>query len=335
MAWSLWLVCCRANLPHESLWRGPCGWSAVGPRGVSSQQVGSNKVSGVKSMPSGNSPTGIPRNSRGCPKGLGALTGTALVVVSGLLAGCRLSTFGVDPGATNQAQHETHIFQGFVLAGIAVGVIVFFLIMWSIFRYRRRDPEHMPRQFFEHIPLELFYTIVPILIVIVLFIATVITEDKVDAVTPHPAVTVHVLAYQWGWQFDYGNGVVVQSGDVQIGQDSTYPTLVLPVGQTAEITLRSRDVVHGFYVRDFNFSRYAQPGVLNVFDLTVNRPGYFVGQCTQFCGLYHDTMLFKVEGVSPSQFHQWLFQQIANVRSGKPVATDGTGAPITPSQEAE
>ncbi len=254
------------------------------------------------------------------------IVGAGVLGATAILSGCRLSTFGQDPGATTQATHESHIFQGFVVAGIAVGILVFALIAWSIIRYRRRDPDAIPKQFFEHIPLELVYTIVPILIVVVLFTATVVTEDKVDAITPHPYVTVDIYAYQWGWQFYYPHNVSVVSGNVVLGQDSTYPTMVLPVGKTTQIELRSRDVVHGFYVRDFNFSRYAQPGVLNTFDLTVNRPGYFVGQCTQFCGLHHDQMLFRVEGVSPAAFDTWLADKAAATASGGGTTTPSHGA---------
>ena len=78
--------------------------------------------------------------------------------------------------------------------------------------------------------------------------------------------------------------------------------MVVPVGQTVQITLVSDDVIHGFYVRDFNFSRYALPGVTNYFDLNVLHAGIYNGQCTQICGLYHSEMLFSVRAVSPAAF---------------------------------
>ena len=228
-----------------------------------------------------------------------------LGVLALIFSSCKLPTFGQSSGATSQAQHENHLFQAFVVAGIIVGVLVFILLIWPVIFHRRKSDE-IPRQFFEHIPLELVYTIIPFIIVIGLFIATVLTENKVDAVTPNPDARVTVLAYQWGWRFEYPSGPTVYSHDVVLGQHDTYPTMVLPLGETTQITLKSLDVVHGFYVRDFNFSRYAQPGVTNVFDLTTTRAGYFIGQCTQFCGLNHDLMLFRVHVVPPSQFQQWI-----------------------------
>ena len=72
-------------------------------------------------------------------------------------------------------------------------------------------------------------------------------------------------------------------------------------------SLVSQDVIHGFYVPEFNFSRYAQPGFdTQYFDLTVQHPGIYRGQCTQFCGLYHSIMFFHVVALPPAQFQAWV-----------------------------
>jgi cytochrome c oxidase subunit 2 len=99
--------------------------------------------------------------------------------------------------------------------------------------------------------------------------------------------------------------------------------MVLPVGETVQILLVSNDVIHGFYVHDFNFSRYALPGVRNYFDLDVLRAGTYNGQCTQICGLYHSEMLFTVKAVSPSDFKQWIHQEVA---AGNTLVGPGTPA---------
>ena len=120
-----------------------------------------------------------------------------------------------------------------------------------------------------------------------------------------------VTAFQWGWRFDYPNNNVSVSGDVTNGPGGLGPQMVLPVGETVQILLVSNDVIHGFYVRDFNFSRYALPGVENRFDLDIIHTGLFPGQCTQICGLYHSEMLFTVKGVTPSQFRTWTAGEVA------------------------
>ena len=87
-----------------------------------------------------------------------------------------------------------------------------------------------------------------------------------------------------------------------IGQTTDAPTMVLPTGQTVRIYLRSYDVLHGFYVPEFNFSRYASPGYWTCFDLNVLHNGVYRGQCTQLCGLYHSLMFFNVRSVSPTAY---------------------------------
>ena len=82
--------------------------------------------------------------------------------------------------------------------------------------------------------------------------------------------------------------------------------MVIPTGQTVRIYLRSYDVLHGFYVPEFNFSRYASPGYWTSFDLNVLHNGVYRGQCTQLCGLYHSLMFFNVRSVSPSAYRTWL-----------------------------
>jgi cytochrome c oxidase subunit 2 len=236
-----------------------------------------------------------------------------------ILGGCNAPTFGAFRGATTQGHDEFKLWVGFAIAGIAVAAIVWGLIFWAIARYRRKGDE-IPRQFHEHIPLEIIYTTLPIIIIGVLFYFTVVTENEVDAVSSHPNEIVHVLAYRWGWRFSYygqnnkSQGVMIQTAAepkllAQPATSSQYPQLVIPEGETVRIVLNSADVVHGFYIPAFNFSRYALPGVTNVFDFTPTQIGVFRGQCSQYCGLYHSEMLFSVKVVSPGAFTKWVSSQ--------------------------
>ena len=226
----------------------------------------------------------------------------AAVASALLLAGCQVPNFGAYRGATTQGQDSFKLWQGFFIAGIVVLAIVGFLILFAVLRYRRRS-EAMPAQTQYHTLFEIVYTVVPVVIVLALFGFTFVTENEVDAVTSKQ-MAVNVTAFQWGWQFTYpGQHVRV------LGIETQNPTMVLPVGETVRIYLRSADVVHGFYVPAFNFSRYALPGVTNQFNLHVTHTGTFRGQCTQYCGLYHSLMLFQVKAVTPSQFTTWLSQQ--------------------------
>ena len=234
-----------------------------------------------------------------------------------LLGGCTLPTFGGFRGATVQGHDTAKLWQGMFIAGLVVAVIVYALIVWSALAYRRRSEDHFPHQFHSNVVIEIIYTVIPIIMVAGIFYFTVLTENNVDAVSKSPAEIVNVLAYRWGFQFSYesgsgaSQGVMIKTNALPSAlalpsTSSEYPQLVLPVGETVRIVLKSSDVVHGFYVPEFNFDRYAQPGWTNVFDFTPIRTGVFSGQCTQYCGLYHSEMIFSVRVESATQFRTWL-----------------------------
>ncbi len=248
------------------------------------------------------------------------------------LAGCNFyPSYGASRGATSQGQDTFKLYSGMMTTGIIIGGAVFLLILWTVLRYRRRSDD-MPKQFHENIPIEILYTVIPILIVAGLFAFTVITENKVDATvgvnarftsTGKPVVDVRVTAFQWGWRFDYPSLNVGVAGETTNGPNNHGPQMVVPVGQTVQVTLVSDDVIHGFYVRDFNFSRYALPGVTNFFDLDVLHTGTYNGQCTQICGLYHSEMLFSVRAVTPAAFRLWAAAQVA---AGNTLSRSGSSA---------
>ena len=239
------------------------------------------------------------RASRGA-RAAGALLG--LVASSSFLAACKLPSFGAFRGNTLQGNSTFHLFQGFVVASILVGGVTFLLLAFVIVRYRRRGDDSIPRQVHGNTKIEVIYTVIPVIIVALLFFFTVRVENKVDAVSRKPNLRVDVTGFQWGWKFyypDYGVTTITKG-------PALYPTLELPVGETATFKLVSNDVVHGFYLPQFDFSRYALPGVTNYFDFTPQHKASFIGRCSQLCGLYHADMLFYVHVVSPSKFKAWL-----------------------------
>jgi cytochrome c oxidase subunit 2 len=251
-----------------------------------------------------------------------------LVALAFALTGCTLPDFGEYKGATTQARTEFHLWQGFFVAGIIVGGFVLLLILWALFRYRK-NTETIPVQTQYHTLTEVIYTVLPILIVIGLFIPTVLSENTVDAApkSSDPGANVSVHAFQWGWEFDYSGGPnsgcvdpastkAIQKDCVKvIGQTTEAPTMMVPAGINTHITLDSLDVLHGFYVPQFNFSRYASPGYSTTFDFNVLHAGVYRGQCTQLCGLYHSLMFFNVKAVSPAAFDRWLFTQQAYLQA--------------------
>ena len=233
------------------------------------------------------------------------------------LGGCSLPTFGGFRGATTQGQTEFKLWSWMTIAGLVVAIIVWGLILWAIIAYRRRDPNHIPKQFHSNVPIEVLYTVIPLIIVGVIFFYTFVAENKIDAIAPNPAARITVTGFQWGWSFSYQDSSGKQIALVETAQpkppllaaspfSSQYPRFDLPLGETTQITLVSHDVVHTFYVPAFNFGRMALPGHPNLFDFTPVQAGVFAGHCASYCGLYHSEMLFSVAVVTPAAFHTWL-----------------------------
>ena len=249
------------------------------------------------------------------------------------LAGCQVPSFGGYKGVTKTANSTFHLWQGFNLAAIVVGGITLAVMAWAIFAYRAKKGDgSIPKQTQYHIPLEVTYTVIPILVVVGLFVATVVVENQVVA-DPTPSATINVTAFQWGWKFTYpGTKAVV------VGQTTASPIMVMPVNQDVRINLVSSDVIHGFYIPEFNFSRFAQPGMVNTFTFHANKTGLYSAQCSQLCGLYHSLMYFRVDVVSPSQYQAWISSKNASTSARTAIAANGAiviqenpGIPVIPS----
>jgi cytochrome c oxidase subunit 2 len=287
------------------------------------------------------SPSDAPAEGSPTPRRWGRWAAGVAVLAPLALAGCNAyPTYGANRGATTQGQSVFKLYSGMMTTGVIVGGAVFLLILFTVFRYRRRS-DAMPRQFHENLGIEIVYTGIPILIVAGLFVFTVLTENTVTATVPinatttaagAPVLDVTVTAFQWGWRFDYPGLDVGISGTTLNGPNNHGPQLVLPVGEKIQIKLVSNDVIHGFYVPAFNFQRQALPGVNNYFDFDIVRTGYFPGQCTEICGLYHAEMLFSVRSVSPGAFTAWAAaqRQVGHTVAGTPpVPNDNVPPPNT------
>lgn len=201
---------------------------------------------------------------------------------------------------TSQASAMTGDWVVFLVCGGCVALLVWGLILFAVLRWRRRSPSGLPPQFNHNNALEISWTVIPLILVVLLFVYTYRVEAGVEAVAPRPATTIAVTAFRWGWTFAYAGGPTVT------GTANAPPTMVLPIGETTRITITSTDVNHAFWVPAFLFKRDAIPGLVTAFDLDPTRAGTFVGKCAEFCGLQHALMGFTVRVVTPAQYATWL-----------------------------
>ena len=238
----------------------------------------------------------------------------ALVATMGalvFLAGCSAETqdewknLAMPDPATEQAVHTFDLWRWSWVAAMATGVIVWGLILWVVVRYRRKHADEIPVQTRYNLPLEIFYTIAPIVMVVVFFYHTVNVQNVVldDTDQDH---TIEVVGPQWSWTFNYrlegDEGPVVYTS----GAGGNVPTLVLPVGETTQFNLHSPDVIHDFGVPAFLMKMDVVPGRVNHYEVTPDTEGTFRGKCYELCGTYHSRMLFNVEVVSPDDYEAYL-----------------------------
>jgi cytochrome c oxidase subunit II len=197
----------------------------------------------------------------------------------------------------------------FVMGAIVfVGVEGF--IVYAIFRYRRRD-DRLPDQLHGNNTVELVWTAIPTVIVLILFVLSSIALGKVEERSEHPGVTIEVDGFQWQWEFIYVDGDDDPDNDVKVsGTPGEPPVMALPINEPVRLILRSRDVIHAFYVPHFLIKRDLIPAPenqpLNELELTVTEVGTYGGQCAEFCGDLHAKMTFSVEAMTRDDFDAWL-----------------------------
>ena len=214
--------------------------------------------------------------------------------------------------ATDRAPLINELWRGGWLAAILVGILVWGLILYAAFHFRRRHDDEVPVQTRYNLPIEILYTIAPIVMVLVFFYFTVQTQDKVLAsASPSGKAdhTINVVGAKWAWTFNYmGEDAVGGDNVYTVGTPADLPTLVLPVDESVEIKLSSPDVVHSFWVPAFLYKLDVIPGRDNAFSFTPTREGTFAGKCAELCGVYHSRMLFNVDVVSPEEYDEHLQQ---------------------------
>nr|WP_165065119.1 cytochrome c oxidase subunit II [Marisediminicola senii] len=224
-----------------------------------------------------------------------------------------------EPGVTNHTDRVTGLWVTSWIVLLVVGILTWGLIIWAAIAYRRRKGQTgLPVQLRYNLPIEIFYTIVPLILVLGFFAFTARDQDAIESDPGDPDVTIEVYGKRWAWDFNYlnegpgGDGVFspgIQAeetdGPETINYD-TLPVLYLPVDQKVQIDIHTRDVLHSFFVVDFLYKKDMVPGKTNYMYFTPLKTGTYIGKCAELCGEYHSLMLFQVKVVEQDEYDDYI-----------------------------
>jgi cytochrome c oxidase subunit II len=261
------------------------------------------------------------------------LAGVVLVSASGC-ANNAFTRLGMPDPATTEGPGILHLWQGQWIVAFIVGALVWGLILWCCFAYRRkRTGIEVPPQTRYNLPLELLYTAIPLIMVGVIFYFTAKDETSLLQINDKQYTSINVVGRQWSWTFNYnydaslkdGAGAATSSDTAyDIGTPGQLPTLYLPEGEEVKFTLTSPDVIHSFWIPTFLFKLDVVPGRVNMYEVTPDRLGTFGGECAELCGVEHSRMLFTVKVVTPAQYQQHIESLISTEHQGGTL-TSGCG----------
>lgn len=242
------------------------------------------------------------------------------------LAGCG-ADLGMPPPATHNAADVHQVWRIFVYAGAVIAILVYGLLGWVLIRYRRRRTDRtVPRQTRELPWLEITYTAIPFAIVVALFVVVFPVNQRIQQVSARSEMTLEVEGFDWSWRFTFPGETDPGGVPVTVtGTASEPPQISLPLGATVHVVVRSADVVHSFYVRDWLFKKDAIPGQVNEFDVELTAAGLQEGQCAEFCGLDHARMRFGIDVVEPEAYRDWVRSQTGVATGTTPLGTTPLG----------
>jgi cytochrome c oxidase subunit II len=212
-----------------------------------------------------------------------------------------------------------------LLLGTIVFILVESILIYVVFRYRRRDNQGTPPQTHGNVKLEIAWTLIPAVILVFIAVPTVRTIFITQAQAAPGSLNIEVTGHQWWWEFRYPEYGVTTANEIY-----------LPVGRTVNFRLRSADVIHSFWTPQLGGKR----------DVVTNRTNYiwytpdttiagsvWNGFCAEYCGSSHANMRFRVFTVTPQQFESWVAGQKLPARFGAVAPVAPAGGPIPPPLE--
>lgn len=232
-----------------------------------------------------------------------------------------LQPYNLPRGVTDisQSVYGLHMFAFWVCVGI--GVVVFGVMLWSIY-FHRKSRNYKPATFYHSTKLEIVWTVIPIIILVVL--ATPGTKVLIDMYdVGEPELDVKITGYQWKWRYEYMDKNVDYFSNLQTPRDQiinkeakgeTYllevdEPLVLPVNTRVRFLVTAADVLHSWWVPELSVKKDAIPGFINEAWTIIKEEGTYRGQCTELCGADHAFMPVVVRAVDQQTFDNWLAER--------------------------
>ena len=249
--------------------------------------------------------------------GVGAGALAVVLLASGCSAQEALS-LNAPEGATEQAPTIESLWFGAWVAVAVVGLITGGLILFAAVRFRRKEGDPAPKQMRYNVPLEVMYTVVPLVMILGMFFFTARDQIELTKVSDNPDNTVGVIGFRWSWAFNYVEDDVYDVGTAEVADN---PTLYLPVDESVVFELQSPDVIHSFWIPAFLMKMDVFPDRLNKFEVTPNKVGTFAGRCAELCGVDHARMLFTVKVVERPEYDRHIAELRAKGQVGS-IETD-------------
>ncbi len=213
---------------------------------------------------------------------------------------------------------ELEIFHGQLLY-MVYGVSIFVMILLAIVIVRfnaKRNP--VPSKTSHHTLLEIVWTIVPAIIVVIIAIPSLRVLYKVDRI-PEAEMTLKVVGFQWYWGYQYPDQENISFDSNYIQDKDLKPEdirllsvdnpVVVPVDTTIRVQLTAADVIHAWAVPALGIKKDAVPGRLNETWMRIEKPGVYYGQCSELCGAGHGYMPIEIHAVSKTEFEEWVRQK--------------------------
>ena len=247
---------------------------------------------------------------------LGAVLALATAGVS--YAENAASQLNMPQGVTevSQVAYDIHMIMMWICT--AIGVLVFGFMFYVMYAHRKSRGA-VAENFHENTLVELLWTVVPAIILIVMAIPATTALLKVYD-TENADIDIKVTGYQWKWQYEYLGEDVKFLSELRTSEDEIYgrepkgehylrevtEPLVIPVGKKGRFLITGSDVIHSWWVPDFGVKRDAVPGLFTTAWAKTDEPGVYVGECTELCGRGHAFMPVVVEVKEEEEYNQWL-----------------------------